>query len=140
MLAEETLYGCRSGRGSKVGPFVEIQAEVTIGQSCKIQSHTFIYSGVTIMDDVFVGHGLVFINDRYPRAKRQGQLSGPGDWRLEPTTVMKGASIGSGAVMMCGVTIGEGATVGAGPVVTKDVANEAVVVGVPARAIRRRKS
>jgi UDP-2-acetamido-3-amino-2,3-dideoxy-glucuronate N-acetyltransferase len=128
------LYGCRIGDHSRVGPFVEIQADVTIGASCKIQSHSFVCSGVTIEDEVFVGHGVVFINDKRPRATNDaGTLQTEADWELLPTFVGRGASIGSGALVMGGVRIGEGALVGAGAVVTRDVAADAVVVGNPAR-------
>jgi acetyltransferase-like isoleucine patch superfamily enzyme len=130
------LYGCRVGAGSRVGSFVEIQRGVTIGERCKISSHTFICEGVTIEDEVFVGHGVMFINDRHPRAAGDGgELLGREDWTCEPTRICRRASIGSGAVIMCGVTIGEGALVGAGGVVTKDVPPGATVVGVPTRIV-----
>lgn len=129
------LYGCAIGAGTKVGAFVEIQKGVTVGARCKISSHTFICEGVTIEDEVFVGHGVMFINDPTPRATLGGQLSTDGDWQVVPTTVRRGASIGTGAVILCGVTIGEGALVGAGAVVTHDVAAGATVAGVPARAM-----
>jgi len=119
------LYGCEIGEGTAVGPFVEIQKGASIGRLCKISSHSFICEGVTIEDEVFVGHGVMFINDRRPRAQ--------GPWTLERTMVRRGASIGSGAVILCGVTVGEGALVGAGAVVTRDVAAGATVVGSPAR-------
>src|SRR5687767_15284245 len=108
------LYGCRIGADTKVGAFVEIQKQATIGARCKISSHTFVCEGVTIEDEVFVGHGVMFINDRYPRATTEGQLQTEADWRVVPTRVCRGASIGSGAVILCGVTVGEGALVGAG--------------------------
>ncbi len=128
------LYGCTIGRDTKVGAFVEIQKNAAIGQRCKISSHTFICEGVTIEDEVFVGHGAMFINDRYPRATAGGgQLQTEADWKVIPTRVKRGASIGTGAVVMCGVTIGEKAIVGAGAVVTHDVPAGALVVGVPAR-------
>ena len=120
------LYGCHIGR------------DTTIGRRCKISSHTFICEGVTIEDDVFVGHGVMFINDPYPRATAGGRLQTEADWQVVPTRVCRGASIGSGAAILCGVTIGERALVGAGAVVTRDVAPGATVAGVPARVIPRR--
>ena len=132
------LYGCTIGDLTKIGAFVEIQKHASIGRLCKISSHTFVCEGVTIEDEVFVGHGVMFINDRYPRATAGGQLQGEADWQVVPTRVGRGASIGSGAVIMCGITIGEGALVGAGAVVTRDVAAGATVAGVPARLIARR--
>ena len=135
------LYGCRVGAGSKIGTFVEVQKGAIIGRHCKISSHTFVCEGVTIEDDVFVGHGVMFINDRHPRATAgDGQLQTEADWTVVPTRVARGASIGSGAVVMCGVTIGAGAMVGAGAVVTSDVAPGATVAGVPARLLRPRTS
>lgn len=130
------LYGCTIGDMTRIGAFVEIQKKVTVGARCKISSHTFICEGVTIEDDVFVGHGVVFINDRYPRATVDGRPQSEADWELIPTLVKKGASIGSGAVILCGVTIGENALIGAGAVVLHDVSDHAVVAGVPARLIR----
>jgi UDP-2-acetamido-3-amino-2,3-dideoxy-glucuronate N-acetyltransferase len=127
------LYGCEVGDETKIGTFVEIQKNATIGARCKISSHTFICEGVHIEDEVFVGHGVMFINDRYPRATADGALQTEADWKVIPTRVRRGASIGSGAVIMCGVTIGERALVGAGAVVTQDVPADAVVAGVPAR-------
>src|SRR5215467_11493819 len=128
------LYGCSIGDRSKIGAFVEIQKGAVIGADCKISSHTFVCEGVTIQDCVFVGHSVVFINDRYPRATNSdGQLQTEADWSVEQTVVCKGASIGSGSVIMCGVTIGENAIIGAGSVVTKDVPANAVVAGTPAR-------
>lgn len=127
------LYGCTIDDCTKIGAFVEVQKGVSIGRMCKISSHTFICEGVTIEDEVFVGHGVMFINDRYPRATIEGQLQTEKDWKIVPTVVRKGASIGSGAVILCGVSIGENALVGAGAVVTHDVPNHAVVAGVPAR-------
>ena len=127
------LYGCRVGDDSRIGAFVEIQKNATVGSRCKISSHTFICEGVTIEDEVFVGHGVMFINDRYPRATSDGRLQTEADWRVVPTRVRRKASIGSGAVIMCGVTIGEGAMVGAGAVVTRDVPDGGLVAGVPAR-------
>lgn len=126
------LYGCRIGDRTRVGTFVEIQSGAAIGADCKIQSHTFICDGVTIGDRVFVGHGVVFINDRKPRATADGQLQAPDDWELITTTVADGASLGSGAVILAGVRIGEEAMVGAGSVVTQDVPPRATVVGNPA--------
>lgn len=131
------LYGCSVGAGTRIGPFVEIQKNASVGARCKISSHTFICEGVTIEDEVFVGHGVMFINDRYPRATdASGRLQTEADWQVIPTRVCRGASIGSGAVILCGVTIGEGALVGAGAVVTRDVPAGAVVAGVPARLLR----
>ena len=128
------LYGCRIGDESVIGPFVEIQAGVTVGRRCKLQSHTFVCSGVEIGDEVFVGHGVMFVNDKRPRATTEdGALQGPEDWELLPVVVERRASIGSGALVLGGVRIGEGALVGAGAVVTRDVPSGAVVVGVPAR-------
>jgi acetyltransferase-like isoleucine patch superfamily enzyme len=129
------LYGCTIGDETKIGPFVEIQKNARVGARCKISSHTFICEGVTIEDEVFVGHGVMFINDRYPRATVGGHLQTEADWQVIPTYVKRGASIGSGAVILCGVTIGERALVGAGAVVTHDVPDNAIVVGVPARII-----
>ena len=128
------LYGCTIGDETRIGAFVEIQKGAVIGARCKISSHTFICEGVTIEDEVFVGHGVVFINDVYPRATVDGRLQTDADWRVVPTRVGRGASIGSGAVIMAGVTLGEGAMIGAGAVVTRDVAPHATVRGVPARA------
>jgi UDP-2-acetamido-3-amino-2,3-dideoxy-glucuronate N-acetyltransferase len=129
------LYGCSIGDGTRIGTFVEVQRGARIGAQCKIQSHTFVCDGVTIEDEVFVGHGVVFINDKRPRATREdGALQGEEDWVLLPTVVERGASIGSGAVVLGGIRIGRGAIVGAGAVVTKDVAPGATVRGVPARA------
>jgi acetyltransferase-like isoleucine patch superfamily enzyme len=132
------LYGCRIGDESRVGPFVEIQKNAVVGRRCKVSSHTFICEGVTLEDEVFVGHGVTFVNDRFPRATTQaGALQGDADWVCEPTLVQRRASIGSGATILCGVTIGEEAVVGAGSVVTRDVAARSVVAGNPAREIRR---
>jgi len=128
------LYGCTVGADTRIGAFVEIQKRASIGARCKISSHTFICEGVTIEDEVFVGHGVMFINDRYPRATAaSGTPQTEADWKVVPTTVRRGASIGSGAVILCGVTIGERALVGAGAVVTRDVDADAVAAGVPAR-------
>ena len=129
------LYGCRVGAGTKIGTFVEIQRGAVIGCRCKISSHTFVCEGVTIEDDVFVGHGVMFINDPYPRATTDGHLQTEADWQVVPTRVCRGASIGSGAAILCGVTIGEGSLIGAGAVVTRDVAPGTTVAGVPARVL-----
>ena len=128
------LYGCEIGDGSRIGAFVEIQRDAVIGRRVRIQSHTFICSGVRIEDDVFVGHNVTFINDRHPSA--EGARTGA--WTLEPTLVEAGASIGSGAVILCGLTIGKGARIGAGAVVTGDVPSGATVAGVPARRFVKR--
>ncbi len=131
------LYGCEIGEGSKIGAFVEIQKNARIGRNCKISSHTFVCEGVTIEDNVFVGHGVVFINDSYPRATMpDGTLQTDADWKVETTVVKKGASIGSGSTILSQVVIGEKALVGAGSVVTKDVPPGAIVVGSPARVLR----
>jgi acetyltransferase-like isoleucine patch superfamily enzyme len=127
------LYGCSIGDQTTIGSFVEIQKRATVGERCKVSSHTFVCEGVTIEDEVFVGHGVMFINDRYPRATTAGELQTPDDWTVVPTLVKRGASIGSGAVVLCGLTIGEGAMVGAGAVVTRDVPDFGLVYGVPAR-------
>ncbi len=130
------LYGCSIGDGTRVGPFVEIQRGARVGARCKVQSHTFVCDGVTIEDEVFVGHGVMFVNDNRPRATRDdGTFQGPEDWELLPTTVERRAALGSGAVVLGGVRIGTGATVGAGAVVTRDVEPGATVVGSPARPI-----
>lgn len=132
------LYGCTIGDGTRVGAFVEIQRHAVIGARCKISSHTFICEGVTIEDECFIGHNVVFINDRYPAAVNpDGSQQSAADWKVIPTRVGKRASIGSGAVILCGVTIGEGALVGAGSVVTKDVAPHTTVAGNPARLLRK---
>jgi len=131
------LYGCEIGDESRVGTFVEIQKGAKIGRRCKISSHTFICEGVTIEDECFIGHHVVFINDRYPAAvNADGSPQGEQDWQVVPTVVRRRASIGSGAVILCGVTIGEGAIVGAGSVVTKDVPPHSIVAGNPARVRR----
>jgi UDP-2-acetamido-3-amino-2,3-dideoxy-glucuronate N-acetyltransferase len=131
------LYGCEVGDDTKVGTFVEIQKGAKVGRRCKISSHTFICEGVHIEDEVFVGHGVTFINDKVPRATNgSGALQGEADWVCVPTRVRKGASIGSGATLLCGITIGERAVVGAGSVVTRDVPAGAVVAGNPARVLR----
>lgn len=132
------LYGCSIGDGTRIGAFVEIQKNATVGSNCKIQSHTFICEGVTIEDGVFIGHGVTFINDKYPRAVNgSGGLQSEADWSVIPTVVKKGASIGSGATILCNVTIGENAIVGSGSVVTKDVPANTIVAGNPAKTIRR---
>ena len=130
------LYGCSVGDDSRIGAFVEVQKNAVIGARCKISSHTFVCEGVTIEDDVFIGHGVMFINDRYPRATADGRPQTEQDWAVVPTRVRRGASIGSGAVILCGVEIGSGALVGAGAVVTHDVPEDSVTVGVPARVTR----
>ncbi|MCX7726074.1 MAG: N-acetyltransferase [Chitinispirillaceae bacterium] len=132
------LYGCTIGDNTKIGAFVEIQKGVTVGKNCKIQSHTFICEGVTIEDGVFIGHGVIFINDKLPRATNaDGSLQTESDWKVIPTFVRKGASIGSGATIMCGITIGENAVVGAGSMVLKDVEPNTIVAGNPARLIKK---
>ncbi|MEY4273478.1 MAG: hypothetical protein RL638_426 [Bacteroidota bacterium] len=131
-------YHCKIGSGSKVGTFVEIQRGVEIGENCKISSHSFLCEGVKIEDNVFIGHNVTFVNDRYPRATNpDGSIQTDADWKLETTIVKKGASIGSSVTILCGVTIGEGALVGAGSVVTKDVPANTVVVGNPAKQIKK---
>jgi acetyltransferase-like isoleucine patch superfamily enzyme len=131
------LYGCEVGDETKIGAFVEIQKNARIGRRCKISSHTFICEGVTIEDSVFIGHGVMFINDSHPRATTAaGELQTANDWKVETTLVKKGASIGSGATILSNVTIGEGAMVGAGSVVTRDVPAGAIVAGNPARVLR----
>ena len=130
------LYGCTIGAETRIGAFVEIQKDATIGARCKISSHTFICEGVAIEDEVFIGHGVMFTNDRFPRATNDdGSLQGESDWHVEPTRIRHGASIGSNATVIAGVTVGLRALVGAGAVVTKDVADYAIVAGVPARVI-----
>ena len=131
------LYGCQIGDETKIGAFVEIQKNASVGKSCKVSSHTFICEGVVIEDEVFIGHGVVFINDSYPRATTAtGNMQTESDWKVERTVVRKGASIGSGATILSNTSIGENAIVGAGSVVTKDVPPNAVVVGNPARILR----
>lgn len=131
------LYGCEIGDESKIGTFVEIQKGARIGRRVKVSSHTFICEGVTIEDEVFIGHGVMFINDRYPRATSEGgELQTEADWQVISTVVQHGASIGSNATILCGVTVGEGAIVGAGAVVTHDVPPRTIVAGNPARIIR----
>ena len=141
IFAFTNLYGCEIGDDTKVGTFVEIQKGAKVGARCKISSHSFLCEGVEIEDEVFIGHGVMFTNDRYPRATTaEGDLQTEADWQVVPTLVKRGASIGSGAVILCGTTIGEGAIVGAGAVVTKDVAPFDVVAGVPARRLRNLKT
>jgi acetyltransferase-like isoleucine patch superfamily enzyme len=135
------LYGCEIGDETKIGAFVEIQKNARVGKRCKISSHTFICEGVEIEDNVFIGHGVMFTNDIYPRATAaSGMLQAGADWTVEPTIVRKGASIGTGATLMCNLSIGENAIVGAGSVVTKDVPPNAIVAGNPARVLRYIKS
>ena len=131
------LYGCEIGDESKIGAFVEIQKNASVGKRCKISSHTFVCEGVTIEDNVFIGHGVMFINDSYPRATAaDGNLQTEADWKVERTVVKKGSSIGSGATILSNVSIGENAIVGAGSVVTKDVPPGSIVIGNPARVLR----
>ena len=131
------LYGCEIGDNTKIGAFVEVQKNARIGKNCKISSHTFVCEGVTIEDGVFIGHGVVFINDSYPRAARaDGRLQTEADWKVEETVIKKGASIGSGATILANVAVGENAIVGAGSVVTKSVPANAIVAGNPARVLR----
>jgi len=131
------LYGCEIGDETKIGAFVEIQKNASVGRRCKISSHTFICEGVTIEDNVFIGHGVTFINDSYPRSTTSdGELQTEKDWRVENTLVKRGASIGSGSTVLCNVTIGENAIVGAGSVVTRDVPPNVIVAGNPARVLR----
>jgi acetyltransferase-like isoleucine patch superfamily enzyme len=131
------LYGCEIGDDTKIGAFVEIQKNATVGRRCKISSHTFICEGVTIEDNVFIGHGVMFINDIYPRATAAGQLQTEADWKVERTVIKQGASIGTGATILANVTIGENAIVGAGSVVTKDVPADSIVAGNPAKMFRK---
>jgi acetyltransferase-like isoleucine patch superfamily enzyme len=132
------LYGCEIGDNTKIGTFVEIQKGAKIGNNCKISSHTFVCEGVTVEDNVFIGHNVTFINDVYPRATtKDGRLQTREDWLCVPTLVKRGASIGSGATLLCEITVGENAIVGAGSVVTKDVAPNTIVAGNPARVLRR---
>lgn len=137
MFAFTNLYGCEIGDDVKIGTFVEIQKGARVGNRCKISSHSFICEGVRLEDEVFIGHGVTFINDRFPRATTHGQLQTEADWSCVPTAVKRGASIGSGATILCGVVIGERAIVGAGSVVTKDVPDGAIVAGNPARVLRQ---
>ena len=134
------LYGCSVGDNTKIGTFVEVQKNATIGANCKVSSHTFICEGVTIEDSVFIGHNVTFINDSYPRATTpEGELQTDEDWKIEPTLIKKGASIGSSVTILGNVTVGERAVVGAGSVVNKDVAPDTIVTGNPARFIRKVK-
>jgi len=138
VFAFVNLYGCTIGDNSKIGTFVEIQKNSVIGKNVKVSSHTFICEGVQIDDNVFIGHNVSFINDKYPRAsKADGSLQTEADWKVVPTRVKRGASIGTSATILCGVTIGENAIVGAGSVVTRDVPDNAVVVGNPARIMKK---
>jgi UDP-2-acetamido-3-amino-2,3-dideoxy-glucuronate N-acetyltransferase len=134
------LYGCEIGDDTKIGAFVEIQKNAAVGRRCKISSHTFICEGVTIEDNVFIGHGVMFINDLYPRATANGQLQTEADWKVERTVIKRGASIGTGTTILANVTIGENAIVGAGSVVTKDVPANCIVAGNPAKLFRRMES
>jgi acetyltransferase-like isoleucine patch superfamily enzyme len=134
------LYGCEVGADSRIGAFVEVQKNAIIGERCKISSHTFICEGVRIEDEVFIGHGVTFINDTYPRATAGGKPQTEADWKVEPTVVKRGASIGSGATILCNVAIGENAIVGAGSVVTRDVPANSIVAGNPAKFLRRVES
>lgn len=132
------LYGCAIGDNTKIGTFVEIQKNANIGKNCKIQSHSFICEGVTIEDNVFIGHGVIFINDKYPRSTTgDGNLQSEADWKVIPTVVKKGASIGSGSTILCNITIGEKVIIGSGSVVTKDVPPNTIVAGNPAKIVRR---
>jgi len=138
IFAFTNLYGCEIGDDVKIGTFVEIQKGAKVGNRCKISSHTFICEGVLLEDEVFVGHNVTFINDRFPRATNgNGALQSEADWKCVPTRVKRGASIGSGATLLCGVTVGERALIGAGSVVTRDVPDFAVVAGNPARVIKK---
>ncbi len=134
------LYGCEIGDDTKIGAFVEIQKNASVGRQCKISSHTFICEGVTIEDNVFIGHGVMFINDIYPRATANGQLQTEADWKVERTVIKSGASIGTGATILANVTIGENAIVGAGSVVTKNVPANCIVAGNPAKIFRKIES
>jgi acetyltransferase-like isoleucine patch superfamily enzyme len=135
------LYGCEIGDRTKIGTFVEIQKGVRIGKDCKISSHTFICEGVTIEDQIFIGHNVTFINDKYPKATNDdGSLQRGDDWQCVPTLIKKGASIGSSATILCGVTIGKNSIVGAGSVVTKDVPDNVIIAGVPAKIIKEEKN
>ena len=132
------LYGCKIDDGTRIGPFVEVQKNAFIGKNCKIQSHSFICEGVTIEDNVFIGHGVMFINDKYPRAtSASGGLQTEEDWEVVPTVIKHGASVGSNATILCGVTVGAEAIIGAGSVVIRDVPDQAIVAGNPAKEIRK---
>jgi acetyltransferase-like isoleucine patch superfamily enzyme len=131
------MYGCEIGDETKIGAFVEIQKNASVGRRCKVSSHTFICEGVTIEDNVFIGHGVMFINDSYPRATANGQLQTEADWKVERTIIKKGASIGTGSTILANITIGENAIIGAGSVVTKDVPANTIVAGSPARVFRK---
>jgi acetyltransferase-like isoleucine patch superfamily enzyme len=134
------LYGCTVEEGSRIGTFVEIQKNASVGKNCKIQSHTFICEGVTLEDNVFIGHSVTFINDKYPRATNAGgELQSEADWKVEPTVVQKGASIGSGSTILGNITIGENAIVGAGSLVTRNVPANTIVAGNPAKILRKIK-
>lgn len=134
------LYGCEIGDNTKIGTFVEVQKGAKIGRSCKISSHTFICEGVTIEDNVFIGHNVTFINDLYPSAvNRDGTMQNDDDWECVPTLVKHGASIGSSVTLLCGITVGENAVVGAGSVVTRDVPPDTIMAGNPARVLRKRE-
>lgn len=138
IYAFTNLYGCEIGDDTKIGTFVEIQKGAKIGKRCKVSSHTFICEGVTVEDEVFIGHNVTFINDLYPRAvNADGSMQSDADWQCRPTLIKRGASIGSSATLLCGVTVGEGALVGAGSVVIKDVAPYTVVAGNPTRVIKK---
>ena len=140
IFAFTNLYGCAVGDDSKIGTFVEIQKGARVGARCKVSSHTFICEGVVLEDEVFIGHGVTFINDRFPRATNpDGNLQTETDWKCDATLVKRGASIGSGATILCGITVGEKAIVGAGSVVTKDVPPGAIVAGNPAKVLRIEK-
>lgn len=135
------LYGCAIGDNTKIGPFVEIQKNARVGRNCKIQSHTFICEGVTIEDDVFVGHNVTFINDRYPRSTTgEGKLQTEQDWECTPTLIKKGSSVGSSVTLLCGITVGENSIVGAGSVVTRDVPANVIIAGNPAKVIKTLKN
>ena len=134
------MYGCEIGDDTKIGAFVEIQKNASVGRQCKISSHTFVCEGVTIEDNVFIGHGVMFINDIYPRATANGQLQTEADWKVERTVIKSGASIGTGATILANVTIGENAIVGAGSVVTKNVPANCIVAGNPAKVLRKIES